>query len=133
MKKVALGVFMIAIAIVGIPLSFMISMQVPFNVALNAFFNSSLETMAFYFLQFLLVIILTELILHSQKTQDTIYLQWANVMMLVAFVISKWYIYYLLLALIAWISMSIIHRLKNKQTDEITEIIHGVKEEYTDK
>lgn len=131
MKKVVIWLVLVAVAIIGIPLSFVFSMDVSFNVAFNAFFNNSLETTAFFFLQFLLVWILGELLIYCEQYEETTPLSWANVFFLIGFALSKWYLYYLMLALMAWIAMAYIASRKNKKTDEITQIIQDVKEEYT--
>lgn len=130
MKKAALWVFMTFLAIVCIPLHWMIQAGMPFHLATNAFFNSSNTTLAFYYLQWLLMVIVTETILQCAKHKTTIYLQWINVFMLIAFVLTDWYIYYLVLALCAFVAALIIQRQLNKEKDEITTIIEDVKEEY---
>jgi len=132
MKQVALWVVMFFVAIICIPLSWMISTGMPFNLITNAFFNSSNATIAFYILQILLMIIVTETMIQCCKYKDTIYLQWANVIFLIAFVLTGWYLYYLVLALASFLAAGIIQRSINKEKDEITTIIEEVKEEYMD-
>lgn len=131
MKKIAVWVAMFFIALVSIPLSWMISNNLPFNMVTNAFFNSSYTTIAFYFMQWILMIVLTEAIIVGYEEKSTKTLKWANVFFLVAFVVMDFYYYYFVLALCSFFAMALISKERNKLKDDITKTLEDVKEEYS--
>lgn len=132
MRKLILWVMMFFVAVVGIPLSWMMKDGFSFNFVINAFFNSSLSTISFYILQWALILLLGYLIEISFKEKTTQSLQWANILFLIAFVANEFYMYYLILALCSFIAMGIINHELNKEKDDITTILEDVKEEYSE-
>lgn len=129
MKNIVIAVIMSLIAIVFIPFQWMFQEGYSFSLATNAFFNTSSTTLIFYFLQVLLIVAFVMVVIESEKQKDTHLLQWVNVVMLLGFAYSR-YIYYLVLALCAFILMALIQREKNKEKDDITTIIEDVKDKY---
>lgn len=131
MKKTAVWVVMFFISLATIPLNWMISCHFPLNLATNAFFNSSNTTIAFYFIQWILMMILTESILVSYDEKSTKTLKWANIFLLVAFIVMNFYYYYFILALCSFIAMAVISKQRNKLKDDLTKTIEDVREEYS--
>ena len=131
MKKVAVWVAMFFVSLVSIPLSWMINQHLPFNLVTNAFFNSSSSTIAFYFIQWILMIILTEAMIVGYEEKSTKTLKWANIFFLIAFIVMDFYYYYFVLAVCSFTAMAIISKERNKLKDDITKTLEDVKEEYS--
>ena len=77
------------------------------------------------------MMILTESILVSYDEKSTKTLKWANIFLLVAFIVMDFYYYYFILALCSFIAMAVISKQRNKLKDDLTKTIEDVREEYS--
>ena len=132
MKKVGLWVVMFFIGVISIPLTWMVTNHVPFHHAVNAFFNTSNASLAFYFFQWILLIVVTELMIFSYEQKNNQVIQYAMIILLGAFVATKFYLYYLILVLILGVCYLIVSKQRNQLKDDLTTIIEDVKEDYKD-
>ena len=130
MRKLVLWVTMFFVAVAGIPLSWMTKEGMSFSFVCNAFFNSSLSTIAFYIFQWSLMLLVGYLMEISLKEKTVKSLQWTSVAFLVAYVANNFYTYYFMLAVCSLIAMGVIHHEINKKKDDITTILENVREEY---
>ena len=131
MKKVALWIMSCFIAVLGIPMSWMIKNGLPFNVVTNAFFNSSNMTIAFYIFQWLIIFIETEIIIESYNENNIKNLKWTSVLLAITFICTDFYLYYLALAIYSYIALLVVSHKRNQYKDEITQILEDVREEYS--
>ena len=131
MKKVGLWVLMFFVGLISIPLSWMMYNHVPFNAATNAFFNTSNTTLAFYILQWVIVILVTEVMLHSYEAKEVNVMKYCIIILLGAFVMMDYYLFYVVLATVLALGYFIISRQRDQLKDDLTTIIEDVKEEYS--
>lgn len=131
MKKVGLWVLMFFVGLIGIPLSWMMYNHAPFNSVTNAFFNTSNTTLAFYILQWVIVILVTEVMLHSYEAKEVNVMKYCIIILLGAFVMMDYYLFYVVLATVLTLGYFIISRQRDQLKDDLTTIIEDVKEEYS--
>ena len=130
MKKVLIYVFLISLAVIMIPMSYALPLNLSLNQTLNAFFACGYETLAFYFIQWTLSLLVAEMLLESEKTLNTTALMLSMLVFLGMAIWMKGNLYALCLAIVCLIGKLVIGHKKNQLDDEITGIIHDVKKEY---